>query len=114
MVPNPTLISSFWLPPFISRPVNWIRLSSCSMTYSKPISPVLSRAKSRSTWLFTGEVPKQGNHKNMALPDELYDQIESQSERGNDCSDDSDFAWGSAPWHQRRPLLTHHQQKWEK
>src|SRR3546814_9500173 len=98
MVPNPPLISSFWLPPFISRPVNWIRLSSCSMTYSKPTSPVLSRAKSRSTWLFTWTVPKQATHKYMKLPDEIYDQIESLSKPGNECRVATDFAGSIEYW----------------
>src|SRR3546814_12535397 len=49
----------------------------------------------------------------MELPDELYDQIESLSEAGNECSDDSDFAGAIEHWRQALALLPEPQLDWE-
>src|SRR3546814_894932 len=47
------------------------------------------------------------------LPDELYEQIESLSEAGNDCSDEGDFEGAIENWRQALALLPEPQLDWE-
>src|SRR3546814_12590326 len=49
----------------------------------------------------------------MELPDELYDQIESLSEAGTECSDDSDFAGAIEHCRKALALLPEPQLDWD-
>jgi len=49
----------------------------------------------------------------MELPDELYDQIETLSEAGNECSDEGDFEGAIDHWRQALTFLPEPQLDWE-